>query len=115
LLPFVKQLIELFAGDEEVASTEAYQLLVGVFEEHCEVKPGKKPPSGYGQPKKRRKGKRKKRRSAATRVRDEIVLKHKKGTTLHSPFDPDVEYGHRGFVVSGLGPSFFGRFLGWSS
>ncbi len=37
LLPFAHDLIVLFAGDETITESEAYQLLARLFDEHCRV------------------------------------------------------------------------------
>lgn len=104
LVVWVRGLIDLFAKDKEVAASERYQLLVRVFDEHCEVvthktrnasrrsKKGKK--SGKGRKGKKAKG------SGRTRsvwtTTEEIILRNKKGATVQSPHDPDAEWGHKG-------------------
>jgi hypothetical protein len=112
LIVRVKRLIDVFAKDEGVAASERYQLLLRVFDEHCEVvvhktrnssRGGKssKGSKGKGSKGKRSKGKGSKgkgkgRTRSVWNETEEIILRHKKGGTVQSPFDPDAEYGHKG-------------------
>lgn len=72
LARYVQKLIEIFESDDEIKSSEPYQLLVRLFQEQCEWH--------------------------ATDAHDKkIVLKKKtEGETLQSAYDPDASYGHKG-------------------
>jgi hypothetical protein len=69
LARYAQKLIVLFKSDKEVASSEQYELLVGLFQEQCEIKGNNK----------------------------KIKVRNKtKGATLQSAFDPEASYGHKG-------------------
>jgi hypothetical protein len=75
LAQYLYELIVIFEKDNEIKSSEPYQLLERLFREQCEIKNG--PPSDEGSPK--------------------IQVKRKtEGETLQSPYDPDASYGHKG-------------------
>lgn len=78
LAQYVYELITIFENDNEVISSEPYQLLVRLFQEQCEVK--------------------KETRSDAAKANgEEIQIKKKsEGESLQSPYDPDASYGHKG-------------------
>jgi hypothetical protein len=74
LASYLQKLIEIFASDDEIKSSEPYQLLVRLFQEQCEVQASK-----------------------SNTYDKKIVLKKKtEGETLQSAYDPDASYGHRG-------------------
>ena len=78
LAQYVYKLIVLFAKDDQVKSSEPYQLLNRLFHEQCEIK---KNPGSDGGP------------SKGDRIQ---VKKRPAGETLQSPYDPDASYGHKG-------------------
>ncbi len=78
LATYLDKLIVIFKNDQQVTATEAYQLLVRLFQEQCEIS---------NDP----------RADAAKRKPRQIKVKKKtKGQTLQSPHDPDASYGHKG-------------------
>lgn len=78
LATYLDKLIVIFKNDQQVTATEAYQLLVRLFQEQCEIS---------NDP----------RADAANRKPRQIKVKKKtKGQTLQSPHDPDASYGHKG-------------------
>jgi len=78
LAQYVYRLIVTFANDDEVKSSEPYQLLARLFSEQCEFT--------------------KESRSGGDSSKDNRiqVKKRSKGVTLQSPYDPDASYGHKG-------------------
>jgi hypothetical protein len=78
LAQYVYRLIVTFANDDEVKSSEPYQLLVRLLSEQCEFAKQSRPGADA---------------SKAKRVQ---VKKSSKGVTLQSPYDPDASYGHKG-------------------
>jgi len=75
LAQYLYELILIFDQDNEVKSSEPYQLLNRLFGEQCEFKnahPSDEPSS---------------------RIQ---VKKKTEGETLQSPYDPDASYGHKG-------------------
>jgi hypothetical protein len=74
---YVYKLIVIFANDDQVKSTEPYQLLERLLREQCEIR---KPGSDGDTPK-------------GNNIQ---VKKRPEGTTLQSPYDPDASYGHKG-------------------
>jgi hypothetical protein len=78
LARYIYELIAIFENDNEVKSTEPYQLLVRLFQEQCEIK-------------------KETRSDAANAHNKEIQIKKKTdGESLQSPYDPDASYGHKG-------------------
>lgn len=78
LAQYVHALIITFEKDENVQSTEPYQLLTRLFSEQCEYE---KEPNG----------------DADSKTNYKITVKKKtEGITLQPPHDPDVSYGHKG-------------------
>lgn len=78
LATYLDKLIVIFKNDQQVTATEAYQLLVRLFQEQCEIS---------NDP----------RADAAKRKPRQIKVKKKtQGETLQSPHDPDASYGHKG-------------------
>ncbi len=75
LAQYVYELIILFEKDNEIKSSEPYQLLERLFREQCEFKNGS--PSD----------------EESSKVQ---VKKKSEGETLQSPYDPDASYGHKG-------------------
>jgi hypothetical protein len=78
LAQYVYKLIVLFAKDEQVKSSEPYQLLERLFHEQCEIK---KQPGSDGD---------------SSKGNNIQVKKKTEGATLQSPCDPDASYGHKG-------------------
>jgi len=87
LAEYMHRLIQVFEKEKDVSGSEAYQLLVRLFNEQCEIKSSPKGDGGDGG-------------SDETDGSDkntEVQVKKKtKGETLQSPFDPDASYGHKG-------------------
>ncbi len=78
LATYLDKLIVIFKNDQPVTATEAYQLLVRLFKEQCEISNDPRP-------------------DAAKRKPRQIKVKKKsQGQTLQSPHDPDASYGHKG-------------------
>jgi hypothetical protein len=75
LAHYVYKLIILFEKDNEIKSSEPYQLLERLFREQCEFKNGS--PSD----------------EESSKVQ---VKKKSEGETLQSPYDPDASYGQNG-------------------
>jgi hypothetical protein len=75
LAQYIYELIILFEKDNEIKSSEPYQLLERLFREQCEFKNGH--PSD----------------EESSKIQ---VKKKSEGETLQSPYDPDASYGHRG-------------------
>ncbi len=73
LVQYLYELILLFENDDEITSSEAYQLLKRLFSEQCECINDALGPSSTIQ-----------------------VKKKTEGTTLQSPYDPDASCGHKG-------------------
>ena len=78
LAQYAYKLIVRFATDDQVKSTEPYQLLERLFREQCETR--KKPGSD----------------GDSSKDNDVQVKKKTEGPTLQSPYDPDASYGHKG-------------------
>lgn len=75
LAEYLYELIVIFGNDNEIKSTEPYQLLDRLFREQCELKNG----------------------SPSNEESSKIQIKKKpEGETLQSPYDPDASYGHKG-------------------
>ena len=75
LAQYLYELIVIFDDDNEIKSSESYQLLERLFREQCQFKSGR--PSDEESSK--------------------IQIKRKsEGETLQSPYDPDASYGHKG-------------------
>jgi hypothetical protein len=75
LAEYLYELIVIFGNDNEIKSSEPYQLLDRLFREQCELKNG----------------------SPSNEESSKIQIKKKpKGETLQSPYDPDASYGHKG-------------------
>ncbi len=76
LAEYLYSLIILFEHDNEVISSEPYQLMNRLFNEQCELKNNLKSDEGSSK----------------------ITVKKKLegGTNLQSPYDPDASYGHKG-------------------
>jgi hypothetical protein len=65
------RLVRQFKGHKKVSAMESYELLSRLLEEQCEIPKGKKP--------------------------KRVVLKEApSSSSMQSPFDPDVTYGHKG-------------------
>jgi len=73
LVQYLYALILLFAKDDEITSSEPYQLLQRLFSEQCECINDAHGPSSKIQ-----------------------VKKKTEGATLQSPYDPDASCGHKG-------------------
>jgi len=78
LAQYAYKLIVRFATDDQIKSTEPYQLLERLFREQCEIR--KKPGSD----------------GDSSKDNDVQVKKKTEGPTLQSPYDPDASYGHKG-------------------
>jgi hypothetical protein len=78
LSQYVYKLIVIFAKDDQVKSSEPYQLLNRLFHEQCEIKKNRGSDGGS---------------SKGNRIQ---VKKRPEGETLQSPYDPDASYGHKG-------------------
>lgn len=76
--------IELFADKPMITASEPYQLVVRLFQEHCDLVEADEP-SGQTPPGDK----------PAPRVKVRSKPKTP-GTSLQSPFDPDAGYGHKG-------------------
>ena len=77
LAEYVYDLIAVFEKDDDIKSSETYQLLERLFCEQCEFK--------------------KDSRSDADSKGHKIQIKKKtEGVTLQSAYDPDASYGHKG-------------------
>jgi hypothetical protein len=75
LAEYLYELIVIFGNDNEIKSSEPYQLLDRLFREQCELKKG----------------------SPLNEESSKIQIKKKpEGETLQSPYDPDASYGHKG-------------------
>ena len=75
LAEYLYELIVIFGNDNEIKSSEPYQLLDRLFREQCELKNG----------------------SPSNEESSKIQIKKKpEGETLQSPYDPDASYGHKG-------------------
>jgi hypothetical protein len=75
LAQYLYELIVIFNTDNEIKSSEPYQLLDRLFREQCEFKSGH--PSD----------------EEPSKIQ---VKKKSEGETLQSPYDPDASYGHKG-------------------
>jgi hypothetical protein len=75
LAQYLYELIVIFNTDNEIKSSEPYQLLDRLFREQCEFKSGH--PSD----------------DESSKIR---IKKKSEGETLQSPYDPDASYGHKG-------------------
>jgi hypothetical protein len=78
LAQYVYGLIVIFEKDDQVKSSEPYQLLERLFCEQCEFN---KEPHSPGDS------------SKSEKIQ---VKKKTEGVTLQSPYDPDASYGHKG-------------------
>jgi len=75
LAQYLYELIVIFGNDNEIKSSEPYQLLDRLFREQCEFKSG----------------------HSTDEESSKIQIKKKsEGETLQSPYDPDASYGHKG-------------------
>ncbi|MCK5205387.1 MAG: hypothetical protein KAR15_16005, partial [Desulfobacterales bacterium] len=78
LAKYLNTLIVIFKNDQQVTTSEPYQLLIRLFKEQCEITNESGP-------------------DAVKSNDQQIKLKKKtKGETLQSPHDPDASYGHKG-------------------
>ena len=75
LAQYLYELIVIFNTDNEIKSSEPYQLLDRLFREQCEFKSGH--PSD----------------EESYKIQ---IKKKSEGETLQSPYDPDASYGHKG-------------------
>jgi hypothetical protein len=75
LAQYLYELIVIFDDDNEIKSSEPYQLLDRLFREQCEFKNGH--PSD----------------EESSKIQ---IKKKSEGETLQSPYDPDASYGHKG-------------------
>ena len=75
LAEYLYELILIFGNDNEIKSSEPYQLLDRLFREQCELKNG--PPS----------------KEESSKIQ---IKKKPEGETLQSPYDPEASYGHKG-------------------
>ncbi len=92
LAEYIHELICAFAGVKDVAGREAYQLLVRLFSEQCEIdEKDQSGPSGG-------KGSSTLNGSDGDNKKCGVVKikKRPKGALLDSPYDPDASYGHKG-------------------
>ncbi|MDJ0766941.1 MAG: transposase [Myxococcota bacterium] len=97
LAEYMHRLIELFEKNKSVNSSEAYQLLVRLFNEQCEIKSPSKEDGGDGGSGETDGDSGETEGTDSSDKSIEIVVKKKtKGETLQSPFDPDASYGHKG-------------------
>ena len=78
LAKYLDKLIVIFKNDQQVTTSEPYQLLDRLFKEQCEIinESGSDAVKINGRPIK--------------------VKKKTKGETLQSPYDPDASFGHKG-------------------
>lgn len=75
LAEYLDELIVIFGNDNEIKSSEPYQLLERLFREQCEIKND----------------------HSSDEESSKIQIKKKpEGETLQSPYDPDASYGHKG-------------------
>jgi hypothetical protein len=75
LAEYLDELINIFGKDNEIKSSEPYQLLDRLFREQCEIKNS----------------------HSSDEESSKIQIKKKSdGETLQSPYDPDASYGHKG-------------------
>jgi hypothetical protein len=75
LAEYLYELIVIFGNDNEIKSSEPYQLLDRLFREQCELKNS----------------------SPSNEESSKIQIKKKpEGETLQSPYDPDASYGYKG-------------------
>jgi hypothetical protein len=75
LAEYLYELIVIFGNDNEIKSSESYQLLDRLFNEQCELK----------------------KDSPSNEELFKVQIKRKPdGETLQSPYDPDASYGHKG-------------------
>jgi hypothetical protein len=75
LAEYLDELIVIFGNDNEIKSSEPYQLLDRLFREQCEIKSD----------------------DSSDEESPKIQIKKKPdGETLQSPYDPDASYGHKG-------------------
>ena len=75
LAEYLDELINIFGKDNEIKSSEPYQLLDRLFREQCEIKNS----------------------HSSDEESSKIQIKKKsEGETLQSPYDPDASYGHKG-------------------
>jgi len=90
----IHQLLELFANNERVCDSEAYQLLVRLFREQCEVKEISTSKDTQSQPSSDS------NEDADKNDEKEVVVievkRKPEGETLQSAFDTDASYGHKG-------------------
>jgi hypothetical protein len=78
LATYLDKLIVIFKNDQQVTTTEPYQLLVRLFKEQCQITNESGP-------------------DAVKSNDPQIKVKKKtKGQTLQSPHDPEASYGHKG-------------------
>jgi hypothetical protein len=78
LARYLNKLIVIFKNDQQVTTSEPYQLLVRLFKEQCQITHESGP-------------------DAVKSNDQQIKVKKKtKGETLQSPHDPDASYGHKG-------------------
>lgn len=78
LARYLDKLIVIFKNDPQVTATEAYQLLVRLFQEQCEISNAARDDA------------------TQTKPRQVKVKKKSQGPTLQSPYDPDASWGHKG-------------------
>jgi len=75
LAEYLYELIVIFGNDNQIKSSESYQLLCRLFHEQCELT----------------------NNSSSNEEKSRIQIKKKPdGETLQSPYDPDASYGHKG-------------------
>jgi len=75
LAEYLYELIVIFGNDNQIKSSESYQLLDRLFREQCELI----------------------NNSSSNEETSRIQIKKKPdGETLQSPYDPDASYGHKG-------------------
>jgi hypothetical protein len=75
LAEYLYELIVIFGNDDEIKSSESYQLLERLFREQCELENDTSS------------------NEESSRIR---IKKKPDGETLQSPYDPDASYGHKG-------------------
>jgi hypothetical protein len=75
LAEYLHELIVIFGNDNQIKSSESYQLLCRLFHEQCELT----------------------NNSSSNEETSRIQIKKKPdGENLQSPYDPDASYGHKG-------------------
>jgi hypothetical protein len=91
LAEWVHEVVVVFAANKEIVADERYQLVVRLFNDHCEVVSTPVPPSDDGG----------ENDGGSENNETEIKIRKKPGgSSLQSPFDPDAGCGHKGVGYS---------------